>query len=324
LVLVARPGTRLSEIETLLDGEGQYFAFEPPGWGEAATIGGTVACNLSGPRRFKMGALRDHLLGIEMIDGHGERIRAGGKVVKNVTGYDLSKALAGSFGTLGVLTEVCLKVWPRPETQATLSVHGLLPGAALQHMLDWAARPLEITGLAYDEAGLVARVEGPAQAVRAQIETLRALVAAESSVMQEDESRAFWRHWRELEWLVPGAGMQRWRFSGPPTRMVRLMEALKAEGLQRWGLDWAGGLLWALLPVDTAVGLVHRTAARHEALGWRFAVGERNEEAFTPPNGGVVRMNQMLKRSLDPQNIFNPGKMFALDEIQVGGSGLDG
>ena len=316
LVLVVRPGTRLSEIEALLNDERQYFAFEPPGWGEAATIGGTVACNLSGPRRFKMGAVRDHLLGIEIIDGHGERIRAGGKVVKNVTGYDLSKVLAGSFGTLGVLTEVCLKVWPRPETQATLAVHGLLPSEALQHMLDWAARPLEITGLAYDEAGLVARVEGPEPAVRAQIETLRGLAEAESSLMEEDESRAFWRHWRELEWLVPESGMQRWRFSGPPTRMVRLMDALKAEGLQRWGLDWGGGLLWALLPVDTAVGLVHRTAARHEALGWRFAAGERNEEAFTPPNGGVVRMNQMLKRSLDPQNIFNPGKMFALDEMR--------
>ena len=324
LVLVARPGTLLSEIETLLNGEQQYFAFEPPGWGETATIGGTVACNLSGPRRFKMGALRDHLLGIEMIDGHGERIRAGGKVVKNVTGYDLSKVLAGSFGTLGVLTEVCLKVWPRPECQATLAVHGLAPGAALQHMLDWAARPLEITGLAFDEAGLLARVEGPAPAVRAQIETLQSAVSAESSVMEEDESRAFWRHWRELQWLVPEPGMQRWRFSGPPTRMVLLMEALKAEGLQRWGLDWAGGLLWAMLPVDTAVGLVHRTAARHQALGWRFAAGARNEEAFTPPNGGVVRMNQMLKRSLDPHNIFNPGKMFALDEMQVGGGGSDG
>lgn len=323
LVLVARPGTRLSEIETLLNGENQYFAFEPPGWGEAATIGGTVACNLSGPRRFKMGALRDHLLGIEMIDGYGERIRAGGKVVKNVTGYDLSKVLAGSFGTLGVLTEVCLKVWPRPQTQATLAVHGLLPGAALAQMLDWAARPLEITGLAYDEAGLVARIEGSAPAVRAQIATLRSAVATESSVMEEDESSAFWRHWRELEWLTPGVGMQRWRFSGPPTRMVRLMEALKAEGLARWGLDWAGGLLWALLPVDTAVGLVHRTAARHQALGWRFAAGARNEEAFTPPNGGVVRMNQMLKRSMDPQDIFNPGKMFALDQMQVGGA-IDG
>ncbi len=314
LVLVARPGTLLSELEALLDGEQQYFAFEPPGWGQAATIGGTVACNLSGPRRFKMGALRDHLLGIEMIDGHGERIRAGGKVVKNVTGYDLPKVLAGSFGTLGVLTEVCLKVWPRPECQATLAVQGLAPGAALERMLEWAALPLGITGLAYDEAGLVARVEGPEPAVRAQIETLRT-TAAESAVMEEDESRAFWRHWRELEWLVPGTGMQRWRFSGPPTRMVRLMKALKAEGLGRWGLDWAGGLLWGLLPVDAEVGLVHRTAVRHEALAWRFAAGGRNEEAFTPPNAGVVRMNQMLKRALDPQGIFNPGKMFALDEV---------
>ena len=316
LVLVARPGTLLSELEGLLDGEQQYFAFEPPGWGQAATIGGTVACNLSGPRRFKMGALRDHILGIEMIDGYGERVRAGGKVVKNVTGYDLSKVLAGSFGTLGVLTEVCLKVWPRPECQATLAVQGLVPGAALERMLEWAARPLAITGLAYDEAGLVARVEGSEPAVRTQIETLRAATAVESAVMEEDESRAFWRHWRELEWLVPGAGMQRWRFSGPPTSMVRLMEALKAEGLGRWGLDWAGGLLWALLPVDAAVGLIHRTAARHQALGWRFAAGTRNEEAFTPPNAGVVRMNQMLKRSLDPQDIFNPGKMFALDEVR--------
>ena len=316
LILVARPGTRLSELEALLDGERQYFAFEPPAWGAAATIGGTVACNLSGPRRFKMGALRDHLLGIEMIDGHGERIRAGGKVVKNVTGYDLPKVLAGSFGTLGVLTEVCLKVWPRPECEMTLVVRGLMPGAALERMIEWAARPMEITGLACDEAGLVARVEGPEPAVRAQIETLRAAAGADSAVMAADESRAFWRHWRELEWLVPESGTQRWRFSGPPTRMVRLMEALKAEGLERWGLDWAGGLLWALLPIEAGAGLIHRVAARHAALGWRFAAGPRNEEAFTPPNGGVVRMNQMLKRSLDPQGIFNPGKMFALDEVR--------
>ena len=316
LVLVVRPGTRLSEVESLLDDHNQYFAFEPPGWGEAATVGGTVACNLSGPRRFKMGALRDHLLGIEMIDGYGERIRAGGKVVKNVTGYDLSKALAGSFGTLGVLTEVCLKVWPRPETQATLIVNGLDPGPALERMLDWAARPLQITGLAYDEdTGLAVRIEGPVPAVRAQLETLLSGETAECASMEEDQSRVFWRRWRELEWLVAKPGWQRWRFSGPPTRMVRLMEALKAEGLECWGLDWAGGLLWALLPVDAEVGLVHRTAFRHEALGWRFAVDERNEEAFTPPNAGVVRMNQMLKRSLDPQGIFNPGKMFALDEV---------
>ncbi|MGY8823460.1 MAG: glycolate oxidase subunit GlcE [Candidatus Latescibacterota bacterium] len=320
LILVARPGTALREVEGMLASENQYFAFEPPAWGEGATIGGTVACNLSGSRRFKMGALRDHILGIEMVDGSGELIRAGGKVVKNVTGYDLSKALAGSFGILGALTEVCLKVWPRPETEQTLKVYGLKPPEALVRILDWAARPLEITGLAYDSraSALLARVEGPAPAVLQQIEALP-LDGLEAEVLEGKASQDFWRQWRELEWLVPKAGEQRWRFSGPPTRMVRLMEALKAEGLSQWGLDWAGGLLWAVLPVATGVGLVHRTAVRHQALAWRFAAqaGGRNEEAFTPPNAGVFRMNQMLKKAMDPKGIFNPGKMYALDEVRA-------
>ncbi|MDE2742497.1 MAG: glycolate oxidase subunit GlcE [Gemmatimonadota bacterium] len=311
LVLVALPGTKLSEIEALCHGENQYFAFEPPAWGAAATIGGTVACNLSGPRRFKMGALRDHLLGAELIDGRGERIRTGGKVVKNVTGYDLSKVLAGSFGTLGVLTEVCLKVWPCPETQATLFIHGLTPTAALARILVWAARPLQITGLVCDADRLAARVEGPAPAVRKQLATLREEESAESEIIEEAESQAFWRHWRELEWLVPAEGQQRWRFSGPPTKMAQLMKALEAEGLSQWGLDWAGGLLWALLPVAAQAAHLHRIAARHQAIGWRFAADDHNEDAFTPLSTGAARMNKMLKRALDPQGIFNPGKMYA-------------
>ncbi len=311
LVLVARSGTALSKIEALCRGENQYLAFEPPAWGAAATIGGTVACNLSGPRRFKMGALRDHLLGAELIDGRGERIRTGGKVVKNVTGYDLSKVLAGSFGTLGVLTEVCLKVWPRPETQATLLIHGLTLTAALARMLAWAARPLQITGLVCDADQLAARVEGPEPAVRAQLATLRAEESAESEIIEEAESHAFWRHWRELEWLVPAEDQQRWRFAGPPTKMAQLIKALEAEGLSRWGLDWAGGLLWALLPVAAPAVCLHRTAEHHQAIGWRFAADEHNEDAFTPLSTGAARMNQMLKRALDPQGIFNPGKMYA-------------
>ncbi len=316
LVLVARPGTPLDEVERVLESENQHFAFEPPAWGTGATLGGTVACNLSGPRRFKMGALRDHLLGIEIVDGCGELVRGGGKVVKNVTGYDLPKVLAGSFGTLGVLTEVCLKVWPRPEREQTLCIEGFAPPAALDKMLEWAGRPLEITGLAYGgaEGRLMARIEGPGPAVDRQVEFLRA-ECGDGDVLDVDASRTFWRQWRELEWLQVSVGQQRWRFSGPPTRMVRLMEALKAEGLSRWGIDWAGGLLWAVLPVDAEVGLVHRTAARHQALAWRFSAqpGGRNEEAFTPPNAGVFHMNQMLKKALDPQGIFNPGKMYALD-----------
>ena len=316
LVLVARPGTPLVEIEQVLAQENQYLAFEPPRWGDNATLGGTVACNLSGSRRFKMGALRDHLLGIEMVDGRGELVRGGGKVVKNVTGYDLPKVLAGSFGTLGVLTEVCLKVWPRPEAQQTLCVSGLNPVQALEKMLDWAGRPLEITGLAYagEEGQLMARVEGPRSAVRQQIDSI-SVEAVDTAVLEDAGSEAFWSQWRELTWQDIGETQQRWRFSGPPTHMVRLMEALRAEGLSQWGIDWAGGLLWAVLPVDAEVGLVHRTAARHQAVAWRFAaqIGGRNEEAFTPPQAGVFRMNQMVKRALDPQGLFNPGKLYALD-----------
>ena len=319
LILIAKPGTRLSELETMLEGEGQRFAFEPPSWGAAATIGGTVACNLSGPRRFKAGALRDHLLGIEMVNGHGERVRAGGRVVKNVTGYDLARVLAGSFGTLGVLTEVCLKVLPAAKCEHTLCVSDMTPNEALEYMLSWAGLPLEITGMAYSPAaGLRVRVEGPGRAVQLQVDRLKRLCSAETGLLDNNASSEFWRQWRELEWLQPAEREQRWRFSCPPARASRLMEALRAHGLQSYGFDWAGGLLWGLFPTEAEIGVIHRTAVRHEAIAWRFASGNggRNEEAFTPPCGPVVRMNQTLKRALDPQAIFNPGRISALDEVQ--------
>lgn len=317
LILVAKPGTRLSLLEEMLEAEGQRFAFEPPGWGAAATIGGTVACNLSGPRRFKTGALRDHLLGIEMVSGHGERVKAGGRVVKNVTGYDLARVLAGSFGTLGILTEVCLKVLPAPECEQTLCVPDLAPDAALEFMLSWAGLPLELTGLAYSpEAGLCARVEGPERAVQSQMDCLKRLCSGTQGLLDDSTSREFWRQWRELEWLQPADHEQRWRFSCPPARALRLMEALRAHGLKTYGFDWAGGLVWGLFPTDAEIGVIHRTAVRHDAIAWRFANGSggRNEEAFTPPSGPVVRMNQALKRAFDPQGIFNPGRISALDE----------
>ncbi len=319
LILIAKPGTRLSALETMLEGEGQRFAFEPPSWGAGATIGGTVACNLSGPRRFKAGALRDHLLGIEMVNGHGERVRAGGRVVKNVTGYDLARVLAGSFGTLGILTEVCLKVWPIAECEHTLCVSDLTPNEALDYMLSWAGLPLEITAMAYSPtAGLRARLEGPGKAVHSQVDSLKRLCSGECGLLDDKASREFWRQWRELEWLPPAAHEQRWRFSCPPARSARLMEALRAHGLRIYGFDWAGGLLWGLFPTAAEIGVIHRTAVRHDAIAWRFAnaSGGRNEEAFTPPNGPVVRMNQTLKRALDPQAIFNPGRIYALDEAQ--------
>lgn len=319
LILVAKPGTRLSDAEEMLAREGQRFAFEPPSWGNAATLGGTISCNLSGPRRYRAGAVRDHLLGIEMVNGFGERIRAGGRVVKNVTGYDLPRVLAGSFGTLGALTEVCLKVLPLPDYESTLRMPDLNPAEALEVALSWAGLPMEITGLAFaPEVGLMARIEGPKRAVTTQVDSLKELCGFETALLEEESSVEFWRQWKELEWLKPLEHEQRWRFSGPPTRVVRLMEALRAHGLKRWGFDWAGGLLWALFNTDAEIGVIHRTAVRHEAIAWRLASpgDERNEEAFTPPSGAVVRMNQILKHALDPQAIFNPGRIYALDETQ--------
>ena len=318
LILVVQPGMNLKAIEDLLTGENQHLAFEPPHWGAGATIGGAMACNLSGPRRFKAGALRDFVLGIEMVNGHGECIRAGGKVVKNVTGYDLSKVLSGSFGTLGVLTEICFKAWPRPESRQTLVVHGQAPGAALQLMLRLAALPNEITGLAYlpnaelKEARTLARIEGPGPAVAAQLDKLSGDIEGEVSTMGEQESISWWKNLRELEPFQPSPGEQLWRFAVPPASAVQLLETLQKRNLERWGLDWGGGLLWALFPAAVQAAPLHRAALEHQGTAWRFATGadDPNPEAFTPLSTGVARLNQALKNTFDPKGIFNPGRIY--------------
>jgi glycolate oxidase FAD binding subunit len=311
LILVVQPGMRLRALEELLAGENQHLPFEPPHWGEAATIGGAAACNLSGPRRFRAGALRDFVLGIEMIDGCGRRIRGGGRVVKNVTGYDLPRTLCGSFGTLGPLTELCFKVWPRPEAQQTLVLHGLSPAAAVARMAELAGRPWETTGLAWADARLRVRVEGPEPAVTAQVQQLRELLGGEQELLEAAASRACWRELRELESLQPSPGEVLWRFSQPPSQAARLQQALEPHGLTRCAIDWGGGLLWAVLPVATPPTAPHQLALAHQGLAWRFAAGpeDANEAAFTPLSPGLARLNQKLKAAFDPQGIFNPGRI---------------
>ena len=317
LILVARPGMRLQTAEELLAGKNQQFAFEPPHWGAAATIGGTVACNLSGPRRFKAGGLRDHLLGFEMIDGYGKRVRSGGRVVKNVTGYDLPKLLSGSFGTLGILTEVCLRIQPCPQTQQTLVIHGQDAAAALHWLLSAAALPCEITGLAYqpaedpESARTLARIEGPAPAVASQLIGLRQTTAADTSILDEIESADLWRRWRELEPFQPRPDEQLWRFSLPPASAVQLLEDLKPHDLCRYGLDWGGGLIWGLFPIEVSSAELHHAVSQHQGTAWRFATSSEdpNHEAFTPLSPGLARMTQMLKEAFDPRGIFNPGKI---------------
>ena len=317
LILVTRPGMRLSAVESLLAAENQHLPFEPPHWGEAATLGGTVACNLSGPRRFKAGASRDFVLGIEMVDGHGQLIRAGGRVVKNVTGYDLSKLLSGSFGTLGVLTELCIKVWPRPETERTLVWHGQACGEAIDRMLDLAAAPCEVTALAYlagaatSQSRILARLEGSAPAVAVQEKTLLSRCCGETEALAGSSSAAAWNNIRELKVLKRNPGQQLWRMSHPAVAAKALVEGLRPHGLEDFALDWGGALLWALFPAQTGAAELHDEAARHQATAWRLASGpeDDNKMAFSPLSPGLARLNLTVKQAFDPLGLFNPGRL---------------
>ena len=316
LIVVARPGTKLTALEQLLAERGQHLAFEPPHWSGAATLGGTIACGLSGPRRFKAGAARDFVLGIEFVDGRGELVRAGGKVVKNVTGYDLPRAMTGSFGTLGVLTEICLKLWPRPLSERTVVIEGLQIEAAAEKLVSWARLPFEISGLAWfpedAENRTLARVEGLQAAVVEQAETLAREAGSGAGILDADQSRRTWLNIRELSAMQPGAGEELWRFAVPASAAVSLVERLRSQGMVRCALDQAGAAAWALMRAGCDGTSLHADALGCGGGAWRFSTGRQddNEEAFTPLPPPLMAANRALKKALDPGSILNPGRMY--------------
>ena len=313
LILIARPGTRLREVEELLAGQGQQLAFEPPRWGESATLGGTLGCGWAGPRRFRAGSVRDFVLGVELVDGRGRRLRPGGRVVKNVTGYDLWRSTVGAFGTLGVVTEVCLKLWPRPATERTLVVSGLKPAAAAAALLAWSRRAEEISGLSVDAEGrLLARVEGSERGVAQQVEGLIPEAPGSAEVLDAGDSSRLWAALREAEPYRPAPGEALWRIAVPPSRAPGAVSSLASFGLRRSGLDWGGGLVWAVLPEDADGAAVHAAVERLEGAASRLAAGpeDANPHAFTPLSPGVARVNATLKSTLDPHGLFNPGRMY--------------
>ena len=314
LILIARPGTRLREVEELLAGSGQQLAFEPPRWGEAATLGGTLGCGWAGPRRFRAGSVRDFVLGVELVDGRGRRLRAGGRVVKNVTGYDLWRSTVGAFGTLGPVTEVCLKLWPRPAAERTLVVSGLAPAAAAAGLLDWSRRSEEISGLSVDAEGrLLARIEGSERGVAQQVERLVPEAPGAAEALDAEDSSRLWAALREAEPYQPAPGEALWRIAVPPSKAPAAVSAMASFGLRRSGLDWGGGLLWAVLPEDAAGASVHAAVQRLHGAAARLATGpeDANPHAFTPLGAGVARLNASLESTLDPQGLFNPGRMYA-------------
>jgi glycolate oxidase FAD binding subunit len=329
LILVARPGTRLDELEPLLAKEGQVLAFEPPHWGAGATLGGALACNLSGPRRFKAGAARDHLLGFQAISGTGDVFRGGGRVVKNVTGYDLSKLLCGSFGTLAVMTEVCVKVLPRGETERTVAIATPSAEEAQERLIAVAKTPHEVSGLAFLPGNLalpaalkdfaqkggvtVMRIEGSASSVTYRATKLAELAAGQAETLDESASRDVWRAIRELEPLPLHEGETLWRFSVPPTRGLRLADALAMQGAARGFADWGGALIWAALPMAADPAALHRAAteAGGHARLLRSTKPLPDEYPIFPAQPPArAKLHENIKRAFDPHGILNPGRMY--------------
>jgi len=319
LVLTAEPGVRLAELERMTAAEGQMLAFEPPRWtsllgasGEP-TLGGVLGANLSGPRRIRAGAARDHFLGFQAVSGRGERFKAGGQVVKNVTGYDLMKLMAGSWGTLAVLTEVTIKVLPAPRTETTLLLFGLSDARAGEAAKAAMNGPFEVSGAAHLPSAAARRpplgaelpttalrLEGFEASVTARAEALAAALKPFGRIDRLDagHSRAFWAQIREVE-AFAGDPRPLWRLSLPPAGGWRAAERLAGDMLY----DWAGALVWLLAESDAAA--VQMAA---EALGGQ-AMRLGGGGAFPPLTGPLAKLNARVKQAFDPLGVLNPGRM---------------
>jgi glycolate oxidase FAD binding subunit len=345
LVLSARAGTPLADIETLVASHQQQLAFEPIGYGpllggagERGTLGGTLAANLSGPRRIQAGAARDHFLGFSAVSGRGETFKSGGRVVKNVTGYDLCKLMAGSWGTLAVMTEVTVKVLPRPETETTVVVLGLDDAAAVRAMTTAMALPCDVSGAAHLPATVAAaipmgdaiasgrpltalRLEGVAPSVKHRKAVLQTALKGHGEIGSCDDmvSRGLWRAIRDVTPFAAsrtGGPQPLWRISTAPTNGAALGRAIAAEADAAMLYDWAGGLVWVLIggSDDGGAALVRRAvkvSGGHATLVRAPAAVRAAADVFEPQDAGLAALTQRVKNGFDPKGILNPGRMWA-------------
>ncbi len=291
LVITARAGTPLAEIEGVLAERGQMLAFEPPQFGDAATLGGTIACGISGPRRPYAGAVRDFVLGTKIVNGRGELLTFGGQVMKNVAGYDVSRLMVGAMGTLGVLMEVSIKVLPIPAREITLCL-SMAAEPAIRQLNEWAGRPLPISASAHFGTVLMVRLSGSDNGVRS---------ARDAIGGEEVASDQFWRDIKEhrLEFFEDHRPL--WRLSLPPAT-----PPLDAPG--DWLIEWGGAQRWLKSEVaaDTIRGLA-ADAGGHASL---FRGGDRTGDVFHPLPATLSRLHKTLKAAFDPHNVFNRERMY--------------
>lgn len=298
LVITARAGTSLSELEQLLTENGQMLAFEPPHFGASATIGGCIAAGLAGPRRVSFGpthgGVRDFVLGAKLVNGRGELLSFGGTVMKNVAGYDVSRVLAGSMGILGVIAEVSIKVLPRPMSHHTLCFE-MTAAAAVARLNEWAGRPLPLSASAWHDGALHLRLAGASAAVRAA----RHQLGGED--IDNPRADAFWIGIREQTHPFFADKAPLWRMSVPATA-----PALSISEPQL--IEWNGALRW--LRTDQAADQVRECAKQAGGHATLFRGGNRSAGVFTPLTAPLAAIHRRLKAQFDPVNLFNRGRLY--------------
>jgi len=344
LIITVEAGAPLADVKSLIDSKNQRFAFEPMdtapllGTPATGTIGGMIGAGLAGPRRIQAGAARDHLLGAHAVSGFGDSFKAGGRVVKNVTGYDLCKLLAGSWGTLAVMTEVTLKVMPRPESERTLVLHGLDDGTANRAMTAALGSPFDVSGAAHvpksalrDATGALGGLGSPKNALTLlRLEGIAASAAHRAAslakallpfgtaeIIEDESSAALWRGVRDVESFAakgPLGAWPVWRIVCPPAFGGALGERLARETGGDVVYDWGGGLIWAAIPPrpDAQAALVRERAAAaggHAMLLRAPSEVRSRIDVFHPASSGVAALSERLRQSFDPKGILNRGRM---------------
>ena len=336
MVMTARAGTPVAEIEAALAENGQGMAFEPMdhrgamGTSGTPTIGGLFAVNSSGPRRFTAGAARDHLLGVRFVNGAGDVVKAGGKVMKNVTGLDLVKLLAGSYGTMGFLTQVTFKVLPVPKTAATIVISGLEDENAMKALAAALSLSVEVSGAAHlpesvrgrfiggklpEGAATVMRLEGLEASVAVRAEKLMSAMAGFGPInrLDADDTKALWSEIRDVTPYGDGTARPLWRVSMPPSEAWKLVAGLRLRaGIDAY-YDWQGGLVWMRMEADHEADVLRhgiRSLGGGHATLVRAAPEIRAEvPTFEPLSPAVALLSGRVRAKLDPHGIFNPGLM---------------
>ena len=330
LVIAARAGTPLAEVVRTLGLRNQELPFEPIDYrgllgstGEP-TIGSVAAANLSGPRRIMAGAARDSLIGVRFVNGRGEAVKSGGRVMKNVTGLDLVKLMAGSWGTLGFLTEVTFKVLPKAERAATLIFRGLDDARAIEALSQALGSPYEITGAAHipsvDQAGAstLLRIEGFSFSVEYRLGELRRLLKRYGTpdIVERKGADALWQSVRDATLIADPRDRAVWRLSTAPTKAPELTAAIARSLDARWFYDWGGGLVWIATDPRgdagaAAIRKALRTTGGHATLVRAPAEVRAAVDVFEPQADALMRVSAGIKASFDPVGIFSPGRMYA-------------